>query len=451
MEHDPGASSLSMQLLIIAILTLLNAFFAASEIAFVSLNQPRMSRLAQEGDKKAKRVMKLLGAADDFLATIQVAITFAGFFSSAAAATTFVHRLTPLLKDIPAASQVATVIVTMVLSYVSLVFGELYPKQLALQMPEKIALSASGVILVVQKLFRPFVWLLSVSTGLLKKITPIEFSQKEEKLTRNEMKALLANSRNDGAIDLEEFTMMQGVLSLDAKLAREVMVPRTDALMLDCEDSIQENMEIILNCPYSRLPVFEEDKDNVIGVIHTKDILKAGREKGFDAINIKEIMNEPLFVPSMIYIDDLMIEFRKEHQHMAILRDEYGGVEGLVTLEDLLEEIVGDIEDEYDQESDECREIDENHYVIDGRMTIEDFARYFEVKIDSDEVDTMAGYMLEGLGYFPDEDEPAEVQVGDYSLTPMVMENGRIKKISVAKMEVGINGEESPSSTKADE
>ncbi|MGO3170356.1 MAG: hemolysin family protein [Bavariicoccus seileri] len=452
MDNDAGADSLGVQILIIVVLTLVNAFFAAAELAFVSINQGKMSQKAQEGNKKAQRVMRLLGHADDFLATIQVAITLAGFFSSASAATSFASRLRPFFGDIPGANTIAILIVTVILSYITLVFGELYPKQLALQIPEKIALNSAGVILAVQTVFKPFVWFLTVSTGLLKKITPMEFTHHTEKLTRTEMKALLANSRNDGAIDIEEFTMMQGILSLDSKVAREVMVPRTDTLMIDVEDSLQENLEIILDNPYSRLPVYKEDKDNVVGVIHTKDVLKASHSQGFEGIDIEKVMNKPLFVPSTIFIDDLLIEFRKEHQHMAILRDEYGGVEGIVTLEDLLEEIVGDIEDEYDQETNEYRQVDENHYVIDGRLPIERFDELFKEKITSNEVDTMAGYVLVELGYFPDEDEPVEVEAGHYVLTPLIIDNGRIKRISVHRVTEDFpKRDEETGDTKADD
>ena len=202
MTADSDGSSLGVQILIIVLLTALNAFFAAAEIAFVSINQGKMAQRAQEGDKKAIKVMRLLENSDEFLATIQVAITFAGFFSSASAATSFSSRIQPLLGNIPGAEALALVIVTVVLSYLTLVFGELYPKQVALQVAEPIALHTAGIILFVKKISKPFVWILTFSTGLLKRITPIEFSRVEEKLTRSEMKSLLANSRNDGAIDI---------------------------------------------------------------------------------------------------------------------------------------------------------------------------------------------------------------------------------------------------------
>lgn len=434
MTADSDGSSLGVQILIIVLLTALNAFFAAAEIAFVSINQGKMAQRAQEGDKKAIKVMRLLENSDEFLATIQVAITFAGFFSSASAATSFSSRIQPLLGNIPGAEALALVIVTVVLSYLTLVFGELYPKQVALQVAEPIALHTAGIILFVKKISKPFVWILTFSTGLLKRMTPIEFTKVEEKLTRSEMKSLLANSRNDGAIDISEFAMMQGVLSLDTKLAREVMVPRTDTLMLDVDDELVENLEIILNCSYSRLPLYEEDKDTVIGVVHVKDVFRAAREQGFDNIDLRALAHEPVFVPSTIFVDDLLVEFRKTRQHLAVLKDEYGGVEGIVTLEDLIEEIVGDIEDEYDEEEKEVVEIDENNSVIDAGISLDRFNQIYQTSLESDEVDTMAGAIIEKLGYFPDDDEVVKVRFEGYMLQPTEIENDRIRKIHVTKL-----------------
>ncbi len=435
MTPDPDGSSLGSQLLIIVILTALNAFFAAAEIAFVSINQGKMSQKALDGNKKAQKVMKLLGNSDKFLATIQVAITLAGFFSSASAATSFASRIEPLLVNVPGANTLAIAIVTILLSYVTLVFGELYPKQVALQIAEPIALHTAGFILMVQKVVTPFVWILTTSTGIMKKLTPIEFNKEEEKLTRSEMKSLLANSRNDGAIDIDEFAMMQGVLSLDSKLAREVMVPRTDTLMLDVEDDLTENLDIMLDCSYSRLPLYEEDKDNVIGVVHLKDVLRAAKSQGFDNIELMDVAHTPLFVPSTIFVDDLLLEFRKTRQHMAILKDEYGGVEGIVTLEDLIEEIVGEIEDEYDIEEMSYREIDDHNFIIDAGMTVERFNITFKADLSSDEVDTMAGIILEEIGYFPGDHEKVDVKIDRFILTPTLMDNGRIRRVHVKILE----------------
>ena len=403
---DPSGN-LSTQILLILVLTFINAIFSASEIAFVSLNQQKMTQLAESGNVKAQRVMKLLDNSDDFLATIQVAITLAGFFSSASAATTFADRIMTWLPSLPGGKAVAILIVTFVLSYLTLVLGELYPKQVALQMPEEIALGTAGFISVTQWLAKPFVGLLTASTGLLKRLTPIDFTKEEEKFTRSEMKALLANSRNDGAIDTDEFAMMQGVLSLDSKLAREVMVPRTDTQMIDIEDPLEENINALLDSPFSRIPLYEGDKDNVIGVIHVKNLLRSSREHGFDNLDLREIANEPMFVPDTIYTDDLLLEFRREQTHLAILKDEYGGVE--------------------DINSESLQAIDETHWEIDGGMTLDKFNATFNESVRSEDVETIAGLMIQIIGYVPDDDERLSVRVNDYVLTTTQIENGRIR------------------------
>lgn len=429
-----SSGSLWTQLLTVFILTAINAVFAASELAFVSVNQTKLMQLADEGNKKAKKVLALLENSDDFLATIQVAITLAGFLSSASAATSFADRLAPYLSAVPGAQTLAVVIVTLILSYLTLVLGELFPKQIALQMPERIAMATAGPVGLIKVFFKPFVNLLSLSTGLLQKITPIEFSKTEEKFTRDEMKVILQESRKEGSIDLTEFTMLQGVLSLDNKLAREIMVPRTDTLMIDIEDDYHENLDTILNSPYSRIPVYQDDKDNVIGIIHLKNIVKAAQKQGFDNIDIKEIMTEPLVVPSTMFIDDLLIEFRRIQTHLAILFDEYGGVEGIVTLEDILEEIVGEIEDESDVDTNEdITKMDDNYFYINGGIAIEKFNQYFDLELEAEEVDTLAGLIIYHIGYVPDDDEQIHLRAGQYVLTTSAIENGRIRGIQLVR------------------
>lgn len=424
---DSSESSLMTELIVIIILTLINAFFASAEIAFVSINKSKMNQYAGEGDKKARRVLALLEDADDFLATIQVAITFAGFLSSAQAATSFALVFADYLPNFAGATTVATVVVTLILSYFTLVFGELFPKQIALQMPETIAMGTSGIVSFTKKIFRPFIWLLSASTGLLQRITPIDFTQSEEKFTREEMRVIIEQSRESDSFDTDELDMMEGVLSLDTKIAREVMVPRTDTVMIDIDAPYEESLMRVIESPYSRIPIYKDEKDNVIGILHSKNLLKAASEQGFENIDLMEISNRPMLVPSTIYTDDLLIEFQREQQHMAILIDEYGGVEGIVTMEDLLEEIVGDIDDESDVTSlGDIRIIDEFNYYISGGLLIDEFNDYFDEDIESDEVDTIAGYIIHHIGYVPDEDERVSVRVNDYVLTTSEIQNGRI-------------------------
>ncbi|HAJ53970.1 MAG TPA: HlyC/CorC family transporter, partial [Lactobacillus sp.] len=231
----------------------------------------------------------------------------------------------------------------------SLVFGELYPKQVALQRAERVAKMSVTPISWLATLMRPFVWLLSASTQLLMKLTPMEFNHQGESVTREEMVAMIENGRNAGAIDPDEYQMFEGIISLSDTMAREVMVPRTDAFMIDAEEPDQKAIDAILNNIYSRIPVYEEDKDHVIGIVHIKNLLKEARRVGFEHVKIESVMTEPVFVPETITVDALLKEMQTRQQQIAILLDEYGGVIGIVTIEDLLEEIVGDIDDESDQ------------------------------------------------------------------------------------------------------
>lgn len=435
MSTDPDGQRLVTYIIIVIVLTLINAFFASAELAFVSINRNKIEGMAEEGDKKAKRVLHLLETSDDFLATIQVAITLAGFFNSAVASSSFVPYLEPLIGQIAGWETIGTIIVTILLSYSTLVLGELYPKQIALQMPEQIARLTSGTIYIVKVFMKPFVWLLSASTNVLKKISPIDFTQQDDKLTRDEMRQILAQSRGQGAIESSEFTMMEGVLSMDTRLARELMVPRTDTLMIDLEDELAENLQLILDSPFSRMPVYDGDKDDIVGVLHMKNVLKASREVGFDNLDLQALANDPLFVPATIFIDDLLIEFRNQHTHMAILKDEYGGVEGIVTLEDLLEEIVGDIDDEYDEIKKLFRKVDDQNFIVNGKMNLQKFNQIFDTELESNEVDTIAGYIIEEIGYFPDDNEKVQVREGDLILTTTDIDNGRIHNIHLERID----------------
>jgi len=432
---SPG-NSLIFQILIIVLLTTINAVFAASEIAFVSVNQSKMRTDAENGDKKSERVLQLLKESDNFLATIQVAITLAGFLSSASAATSFSQMLTGVLPNFPGVQQVSIVVVTVILSYISLVFGELYPKQIALQMPDELARTTSGLVLFVQTAAKPFVKLLSASTNLLRKLTPIDFTEESEKFTRDEMREILSQSHDEGSIDVEEYTMLEGVLSLDNKIAKEIMVPRTDTQMISIDDDTDENVQEILESPFSRTPIYRSEKDNVIGILHVKNLLKRAKNEGFENVNLMQIANDPLFVPATMYVDDLLVEFKRSQQHMAILIDEYGGVEGIVTLEDALEEIVGEIDDESDVDTQgDIRKIDQNNYFVNAGILVEKFNDYFKVDFEKDDVDTLAGAIIREIGYVPTETEQVALRANDFVIMTTRVENGRIYNVRVTKDE----------------
>ena len=272
----------------------------------------------------------------------------------------------------------------------------------------------------------------------------MSFDDADEQMTRDEIEYILTNS--EASLDADEIGMLQGIFSLDEMMAREVMVPRTDAFMVDINDDIKEIVQAILKENYSRIPVYDGDKDKVIGLIHTKKILNDAFANGFDNINIRRIMQEPLFVPENIFVDDLLTQLRATQNQMAILLDEYGGLAGIATLEDLLEEIVGEIDDETDLAAESVREIAENTYIVQGTMTLNEFNGYFDTTLESDDVDTIAGYYLTGVGSIPSQEvkESYTVDSGDKQLTLIndKVKDGRINKLKLLVSEVPKEEEE---------
>ncbi|MDU1982563.1 MAG: hemolysin family protein, partial [Enterococcus casseliflavus] len=406
----------------------INAFLAASEIAVVSVNKNRVEQKAEEGNVKSQKLLKIIDNPTNFLSTIQVGITLVNILSGASLADTLSTRLAPLLGGGTAAKSLANIIVLAILTYVSIVFGELYPKRIAMNKSEEVAQFTSGVIRTIGIIAKPFVWFLSASTSLLARITPMEFDDEDTKMTRDEMRYML---ETEGVFEEDELEMLQGIFSLDTKVAREVMVPRTSAFMVDINDSVEEILTGILAENYSRIPVYNEDKDKVVGILHTKNLLKCAYKYGFETMDIKQILQEPLFVPETVFIDDLLYELKKTQNQMAILLDEYGGVVGLVTLEDLLEEIVGEIDDESDEVEELYEKISDKEYVIQGRMLIDDFNEAFNMSLHMSDVDTMAGYLITALGMIPDEGEKLSFEVDNVKLISEEMEGSRVLKIRV--------------------
>lgn len=397
--EDPSSQSLLLQLLLLLVLTLLNAFFSASEMAMVSLSRSRVEQKAEEGNKKYQRLLDVLENPNNFLSTIQVGITFISLLQGASLSASLGKVIAGWLGNSATAQTAGSVISLIFLTYISIVLGELYPKRIAMNLKDDLAVISAPVIIFIGKIVRPFVWFLSASTNLLSRLTPMTFDDADEKMTRDEIEYMLTNSEE--TLDAEEIEMLQGVFSLDELMAREVMVPRTDAFMIDINDNTRDNIEEILRQSFSRVPVYDGDKDKVIGVLHTKRLLEAGFKEGFDDLNLRRILQSPLFVPETIFVDDLLKELRRTQNQMAILLDEYGGMAGLVTLEDLLEEIVGEIDDETDKAELEVREIGDQTYIVLGTMSLNDFNDHFDTELESDDVDTIAGFYLTGVGSIP--------------------------------------------------
>ncbi|WXF99840.1 hemolysin family protein [Streptococcus agalactiae] len=439
--QDPGSQSLLLQFVILLILTLFNAFFSASEMALVSLNRSKVEQKAEEGDKRYRRLLDVLENPNNFLSTIQVGITFISLLQGASLSASLGHVISGWLGNSATARTAGSIIALIFLTYVSIVLGELYPKRIAMNLKDRLAIVSAPIIIFLGKIVSPFVWLLSASTNLLSRITPMTFDDADEKMTRDEIEYMLTNSEE--TLEAEEIEMLQGIFSLDEMMAREVMVPRTDAFMIDINNDAQSNIEGILSQNFSRVPVFDDDKDRVVGVLHTKRLLEAGFKTGFDTIDLRKILQEPLFVPETIFVDDLLKALRNTQNQITILLDEYGGVAGLVTLEDLLEEIVGEIDDETDTAEQFVREIDENIYIVLGTMTLNEFNDYFETELESDDVDTIAGYYLTGVGSIPNQEEKVayEVDSKDKHITLIndKVKDGRITKLKVLLSDIEQN------------
>lgn len=428
--HDPDGQSIIIELVLLVVLTLINAFFAAAEMAMVQVNQNRVEQKAESGDKKAQLLLEVLKEPTNFLSTIQVGITLVTLLSGASLAESLAAMIAPLFGGSDVAFKVSQIIAMILLTYISIVFGELYPKRIAMNRPYEIAKFSVRPIRFLSIIAKPFVWLLSASTDFLSRVTPMDFDDKEEKMTREDMRYMLAHE-GKGVLDHDELEMVQGVFSLDSTVAREVMVPRPDAFMIDIEDSVEENIQKILSENYSRIPVYKDDKDTVIGIIHTKKVLNAAHKVGFDQLSLEELMQEPLFVPETIYTDDLLYEFKKTQNQMAILLDEYGSTVGLVTLEDLLEEIVGDIEDETDEVDTLYKKVSDDTYLVQGKMTINEFNDTFHTQLEMNDVDTMAGFLMTTLGVIPEDGEQLSCDIDGMTLTTEKVEDSRIVTLKV--------------------
>ena len=435
--EDPSSQDLLLQFVLLAVLTLFNAFFSATEMAMVSLSRSRVEQKAEEGDKRYIRLLKVLENPNHFLSTIQVGITLITILSGAKLADTLGQVIGSWIGSGETAYAVASFLSLAFLTYISIVFGELYPKRIALNLKDALAIRTVPFIIAIGKIVSPFVWLLSASTNLLSRLTPMTFDDADEKMTRDEIEYMLTKSEE--TLDADEIEMLQGIFSLDELMAREVMVPRTDAFMVDIQDDTQTIIESILKQNFSRIPVYDGDKDNVIGLIHTKSLLKEAFVSGFDNIVWKRILQDPLFVPETIFVDDLLKELRNSQRQMAILLDEYGGMAGLVTLEDLLEEIVGEIDDETDRAEVYVHTIGEDTHIVQGTMNLNDFNDYFDVELESDNVDTIAGYYLTGIGTIPTTEKLSyEVESANKHiiLTNDKVKNGRVTKLKVLIQEI---------------
>ncbi|MFR2534267.1 MAG: hemolysin family protein [Clostridia bacterium] len=439
-----------MQLIFLGILILLNAYFAATEIAFISLNDAKIEKQAKEGNKKAKQIEKMLKNPSKFLATIQIGITLAGFLSSAFASDAFADILAPALHQIfPVVSvsifrSVSIILITLILSFFTLVFGELVPKRIAMKYYEKISFATIGIIKIISILTAPFVKILTVSTNLISKLFGISENE-EEIVTEEEIKMMIDEGEEKGTIDQEEKEMIHNIFEFDDITASEVMTHRTDVFAIDIQENIEDIIQELDDLKYSRIPVYEETIDDIRGILFIKDLLKYWKKQS--KIKIADLMREAYFVSESKPINELFRDLQKSKKQMAIVLDEYGGTAGVVTMEDILEEIVGNIFDEYDEAEEEYKKIDDSTFLISGSVSIYELKKILGIEIPEGDYETLSGYLLEVLGRIPQDGERPEIETDKVNYKIETYEDRRILWVKACKNET-MTAEEKVDKTK---
>lgn len=438
MESDPEAANILLQITILVILTMINAFFAGSEMAVVSVNKNKIRRLAEQGDRNAALIEGLMEDSTVFLSTIQVAITLAGFFSSASAATGIAQALAVRMArlNIPYSQAAAGFAVTMILAYFNLVFGELAPKRVALQKAETFSLFCVRPIYRISRIMKPFIRLLSLSTSGFLKLIGMHSETLEAEVSEEEIKSMLETGSESGVFNEIEKEMITSIFSFDDKRAKEVMAPRQDMVVIDGEQPLESCIDEILLSRHGRIPVYLGEIDNIIGILPVSDLMIEARKQPFKDIDIRPLLKQPFFVPENRRTDVLFKEMQKSKTKLAILIDEYGGVSGMVTLEDLIEEIVGEIHDEYEEVVPEFVElIPHSTYLVSGGISIYDLNEELHLEIDSI-CDTLSGYLVDQLGYIPASEQlplSLSAREGDYVIE--AMEERVISRVKLALRE----------------
>lgn len=436
METD---SSLIVQLFLLFALIGINAFFASSEIAIISLNDKKIKKMAEEGHKKAKLLESLISEPSRFLATIQVGVTLSGLLASAFAAESFADRLTSVVvsSGLPVDESVIKVLcvtlITIVLAYFQLVLGELVPKRVAMQKPEEISMFAISPISFVSRIARPFVRFLTASTNFIIRLFGGNPDISEENITEEEIRMMVDVGEEKGVIQETEKEMIDNIFEFGDKTVMEIMTHRTNIVAIDRDTELNVLMDIVISEKYSRIPVYEENIDNIIGILYAKDLLTYAKKAAPEPFNLRDIIRKAYFVPESKKTDELFKEFKKTKNHMAIVIDEYGGTAGIITIEDLIEEIVGNIFDEYDEEEKEIEKLDENTFLINGATDLEAVKDFLEVDLPTEDFDTLGGFVMGQLGRIPEKKESPFIEYKGIVFKVEEIEEKRISKVKVCR------------------
>jgi putative hemolysin len=435
------------EILFLVILTLLEGFFVAAEIALVSIRRSRVEQLVDEGRPGARRVQKLVSEPGRFLAVSQIGLTFIGFLASAYAAVSLTDGLAGVLERAGMASSTAhglsLVVVTIILALFTIIFAELVPKTLALAFPERFALVLAGPVDIIGRILRPIVALLTGVTRAITKPLGADVTS-EAQITAEELRLIVERGGEQGILEAEEEQMINAVIELGDRRIHEVMVPRIAITALPATATFDQAIDKVIDEGHSRVPVYENSVDEVVGILYAKDLLPFLKADADRRPELRMLLRTPVFVPESMSIDDLLHEFQRRKVHIAIVLDEYGGTAGLVTIEDLLEEIVGEIQDEYDEEEPLIEELDEDRARVDGRAAIEDLLEIWDIKgplEDEDEYDTVGGLVYHRIGGVPQPGD--EIKVDGLRLTVETTDGRRVGKVLVVR-ERSVEDESSP-------
>ena len=419
------------ELLVIVLLTLLEGFFVAGEIALVSIRRSRVEQLVDEGRPGARRVRRLLDEPGRFLAVSQLGLTVIGFFASAYAAVSLVKSLKDLIAPIAgeSAQGIALVIVTILLALFTIVFAELVPKTLALANAERVAIALSLPIEFLARALSPLIALLTGITSTIAKVFGANVSN-EAQITAEELRLIVERGGEQGVLEAEEEQMINAVIELGSRRVHEVMVPRIAMATIQATATFDEAIETIVEHGHSRIPVYDESVDEILGILYAKDLLPFLRESAGPRPDLRTLLRTPVYIPESMTVDDLLHEFQRRKVHLAIVLDEYGGTAGLVTIEDLLEEIVGEIQDEYDVEEPMIVRLSDDEARLDGRASVDDLAELFDTNLgleDEDEYDTVGGLIYHRIGGVPTPGD--RVEVDGLTLTVESTDGRRVGKV----------------------
>ena len=434
-EGDPLST-----LLLTLILILVNAFFAMSEIAVITFNDVKLRRLAEEGDKRAKILCNLTEEESRFLSTIQVGVTLAGFFSSAVAADNLTEYIVYWMRNVNLPTSVvrslSLFIITLLLSFVTLIFGELVPKRIAMNNPERMSFFAAYPLRFVSVAFAPIVKLLTVSTNAVLRLLRIDPDAQNPDVTEEGIRLMLDAGEEEGTIDEDESEMIHNIFDLGDTEVSEIMTHRTELITLDVDDTLEHCVELAQEEGHSRFPVCEKSVDKIIGMLHVKDLLQVATANSKKKFKIKDYLRDVLYVPESMAAKDAFEEMRKQKIQLAVVVDEYGGTAGIVTMEDILESIVGDIEDEYDDEEEEIVQQSEGIYTLDGTAFLDDVEDELDITFpgDGEDFDTIGGYLTSILGRLPEEDEQPEIDLAGYHFKITSVADHRIEEIVATKL-----------------